>query len=75
VELRLLGPLEVSRHGRPTGPARSKVRRLALIAGANHFVSVDDLIAGLWEEPSASALNPVQARLGLADRPGPSSHG
>lgn len=62
-EFRLLGPLEVSRGGRPLAlPGRKPRAVLAmLLLRPGEIVSTDRLIDGLWgEHPPGNALNALQ---------------
>ena len=63
LRVELLGPVGVWRDGEPVGPA-GRLRRglLAMLAlQANHVVSIDELVDGLWgTEAPASAVNLVQ---------------
>ncbi|MFD9938904.1 winged helix-turn-helix domain-containing protein, partial [Streptomyces massasporeus] len=62
-EFRVLGPLEVLRDGRPVRIDAAKVRLLlaALLAEANHVVTVETLVNRLWgENPPGRARNTLQ---------------
>jgi DNA-binding SARP family transcriptional activator len=62
IEFRVLGPLEVSRGGRPLSIAGKPAALLALLlVHANEVVSTDRLIDGLWgDKPPKSAAKLVQ---------------
>jgi DNA-binding SARP family transcriptional activator len=62
IEFRVLGPLEVSRGGRPLSIAGKPAALLALLlVHANEVVSTDRLIDGLWgDTPPKSAAKLVQ---------------
>ena len=63
LQVRLLGPLDVSVGGTATGPEGSHRRSLFAILAvrANAVVSVDDLVEGLWgDRPPRSATGVVQ---------------
>ncbi|MFI8092080.1 BTAD domain-containing putative transcriptional regulator [Streptomyces sp. NPDC086080] len=62
-EFKVLGPLEVRRDGRPVHIDAAKVRLLlaALLAQANHVVTVETLVHRLWgEHPPGRARNTLQ---------------
>ncbi|MEU7467672.1 BTAD domain-containing putative transcriptional regulator [Streptomyces sp. NPDC044984] len=62
-EFKVLGPLEVLRDGRPVRIDAAKVRLLlaALLARANHVVTVETLVNRLWgEHPPGRARNTLQ---------------
>ena len=63
IEFRVLGPLEVSRSGRPLSIGAGKPCALLalLLVHANEVVSTDRLIDGLWgERPPKSAAKLLQ---------------
>jgi DNA-binding SARP family transcriptional activator/WD40 repeat protein len=63
VQIRVLGPLEASVDDEPVSLGGAKQRAVLAMLGlaANHTVSADRLIEGLWgEEPPASAAKMVQ---------------
>jgi DNA-binding SARP family transcriptional activator len=63
VRFHLLGPLRVLRDGRPVslGPAKQRGLLTALLLEPNRVVSVDRLVASLWEDdPPASAVPNVR---------------
>ncbi|CAL9654957.1 hypothetical protein SUDANB108_06771 [Streptomyces sp. enrichment culture] len=62
-EFKVLGPLEVLRDGRPLRIDAAKVRLLlaALLADANHVVTVETLVHRLWgDSPPGRARNTLQ---------------
>ncbi|MGW1954616.1 BTAD domain-containing putative transcriptional regulator [Streptomyces sp. NPDC001920] len=62
-EFKVLGPLEVLRDGLPVRIEAAKVRLLlaALLAEANHVVTVETLVTRLWgEHPPGRARNTLQ---------------
>ncbi|MFF9485446.1 BTAD domain-containing putative transcriptional regulator [Streptomyces sp. NPDC014676] len=62
-EFKVLGPLEVLRDGRPVRIDAAKIRLLlaALLAQANHVVTVETLVNRLWgEHPPGRARNTLQ---------------
>src|SRR3977135_51686 len=63
LELRLLGPLEVVRDGRPVRiVGKPAVLLVALLIRRNEIVSTDRLLDELWEDgPPKSARKPPQA--------------
>jgi WD40 repeat protein/DNA-binding SARP family transcriptional activator len=63
MEIRLLGPLEVSIHDRPVALGGVKQRAVLAMLGleANRAIAADRLIEGLWgEQPPPSAAKMVQ---------------
>ena len=62
--VRLLGPLEVERDGRPVALTAPKERSIvALLAlGAGRVVSIDRLVDELWEDPPPSARAATRAK-------------
>lgn len=66
LELRVLGPLEVSRAGQPCAIGSPLQRRLltALTIGAGATASTDQLISHLWgEDPPPAARNSLQSHV------------
>jgi DNA-binding SARP family transcriptional activator len=66
VEFRILGPLEVSREGRPVhiGGAKERALLVILLLQVGRPVSVDRLIDELWgNSPPATARKSVQVRV------------
>ncbi|MGN6170481.1 MAG: BTAD domain-containing putative transcriptional regulator [Solirubrobacteraceae bacterium] len=66
MEFRILGPLEVLRHGRPIALGGDKQRALLalLLIHANRTLSSDRLIDELWgERPPATAAKAVQVHI------------
>jgi WD40 repeat protein/DNA-binding SARP family transcriptional activator len=63
MQFRVLGPIEASVDGRalPVGGAKQRAVLAMLVLEANHTVSADHLIEGLWgEQPPPSAAKMVQ---------------
>ena len=63
MEIRVLGPVEVTAGGRPVSIGAGKPRALLVMLAVNEgsTVSTDRLVEGLWgEEPPASAAKMVQ---------------
>src|SRR5205809_501466 len=54
MELRILGPLEVLEEGRhvPVAGARQRALLVILATRANHVVSAEHLVGGLWRGPA-----------------------
>jgi DNA-binding SARP family transcriptional activator/pimeloyl-ACP methyl ester carboxylesterase len=64
MEIRILGPLEVTDAGRPIDVPQGKARLVlaALVVDANRVVSTDRLVEILWDgEPPVSARNTLQS--------------
>jgi DNA-binding SARP family transcriptional activator len=65
MDFRILGPLEVSEHGRSValgGPKQRSVLALLLLH-ANETVSVDRIVAALWDDPPPTAIKSIQMRV------------
>jgi predicted ATPase/DNA-binding SARP family transcriptional activator len=84
IEFRLLGPLEVWRHGQRLAVGGSKPRALLamLLLHANQVAGADRLVDALWgEHPPATAANALQAHVASLrrvldpNRAGASQHG
>ena len=69
MEIRLLGPLEVKRHGRVVELAGRRLRRVVAVLAlqAGRFVTAERLIDLLWEEASLPA-DPANALQALVSR-------
>ena len=63
MEFRILGPLEIGEKETllPLGPEKQRALLALLLLNANHAVSVEQLVDGLWgDEPPAKAVKAIQ---------------
>ncbi|MFD4669617.1 BTAD domain-containing putative transcriptional regulator [Lentzea sp. NPDC058450] len=70
VTFRLLGPFETILSGEPVkvGGARQRKLLAVLLLNANRIVSVDQLVAALWENPPGSVRQQVHNSIGSLRR-------